>query len=357
MADAGARYRIFMKIGLGLYAAFCLVVFIWLRFSYDSIKYKVEDALTNVMGNQVTLGHISPNLLWGFTIDSMEIKGIPIAKRLTISPKPWDIFRGSLGFGFHADLVPGTTDGHMMLPFRKDKTPMNITVNMTNVDLSGFSRVFPPNLTPKGIVSGELNLTTLRNSLDKATGNLALTWKKGTLPLGMESLPFDSLVFENLDFDGRIDKGLLNLEKVDFTGEFSGTMNGNIRFSSEMKRSRLAITGELNLPEAIKKSLGPGYDSPGQATRFFLRGSIERPRFRMMNTNMRQMRTSPAPDVDTNPQALPSPFERRQAERLKQDIDIPTQPPASIDRRQPERKVPDEMQNDKEPDPEGQRNE
>ena len=77
----------------------------------------------------------------------------------------------------------------------------------------------------------------------------------------------------------------------------------------------------------------------------------------MMNTNMRQMRTSPAPDVDTNPQALPSPFERRQAERLKQDIDIPTQPPASIDRRQPERKVPDEMQNDKEPDPEGQRNE
>ena len=268
------------------------------------------------------MGHISPNLLWGFTIDSMEIKGIPIAKRLTISPKPWDIFRGRLGFGFHADLVPGTTDGHMMLPFRKDKTPMNITVNMTNVDIVRVFKGLPTErLTPKGIVSGELNLTTLRDSLDKATGNLALTWKKGTLPLGMESLPFDSLVFENLDFDGRIDKGLLNLEKVDFIGEFSGTMNGNIRFSSEMKRSRLAITGELNLPEAIKKSLGPGYDSPGQATRFVLRGSIERPRFRMMNTNMRQMPViempaGPAQDIDTVSQSLPSPFDRRQAERL-----------------------------------------
>jgi hypothetical protein len=209
-------------------------------------------------------------------------------------------------------------------------------------------------LTPKGIVSGELNLTTLRNSLDKATGTLALNWKKGALPLGMQSLPFDSLVFENLDFDGRIDKGLLNLEKVEFTGEFSGTMNGNIRFSSEMKRSRLAITGELNLPEAIKKSLGPAYDSSGQGNRFVLRGSIERPRFRMLSANMKQMPAGPSQDADTNTQSAPSPFERRQAERLKQEIELPTQAPASIDRRLPERKVPDEMQDVKEPEPEGQ---
>jgi type II secretion system protein N len=354
MVDAGPRYRILIKIGLGLYAALCLVVFIWIRFSYDSIKYKVEDALTNVIGNQVTLGHIKPNLLWGFTVERMEIKGVPVAKRLTISPKPWDIFRGSLGFGFHADLVSGMTDGHMMLPFRKDKSPMNITVNMTNVDLAAISKVFPPNLTPKGIVSGELNLTTLRNSLDKATGNLALTWKKGTLPLGMESLPFDSLIFENLDFDGRIDKGLLNLEKVDFIGEFSGTMNGSIRFSSEIKRSRLAISGELNLPESIKKSLGPEYDSSGQGTRFSLRGSIERPRFRMLSSNSRQIPSGPVQDVNTNSQPQPSPLERRQTERLKQEIASPTQPPASIDRRLPDRKVPDEMQNEKEPEPEGQ---
>jgi len=246
------------------------------------------------------------------------------------------------------------TDGHMMLPFRKDKSPMNITVNMTNVDLAAISKVFPPNLTPKGIVSGELNLTTLRNSLDKATGNLALTWKKGTLPLGMESLPFDSLIFENLDFDGRIDKGLLNLEKVDFIGEFSGTMNGSIRFSSEIKRSRLAISGELNLPESIKKSLGPEYDSSGQGTRFSLRGSIERPRFRMLSTNSRQIPSGPVQDANTNSQPQPSPLERRQTERLKQEIASPTQPPASIDRRLPDRKVPDEMQNEKEPEPEGQ---
>ena len=354
MADAAARYRLLIKIGLGLYAALCLIVFIWMRFSYDSIKYKVEDALTNVIGNQVTLGHIKPRLLWGFAIDSLEIKGVPVAKRLTISPKPWDIFRGSLGFGFHADLVSGMTDGHMMLPFRKDKTPMNMTVNMTNVDLSGFSKLFPPSLTPKGIVSGELNLKTLRNSLDKATGNLVLTWKKGTLPLGMEQLPFDSLVFENLDIDGRIDKGLLNLDKLDFTGDFSGTMRGSIRFSSEMKRSRLAITGELNLPEAIKKSLGPGYDSSGQGNRFSLRGSIERPRFRMLSTGGRQIPAIPAQGVDMSAQPQPSPLERRQTERVKEEIATPTQPPASIDRRLPERKVPDEMQDELELEPQGE---
>jgi type II secretion system protein N len=359
MADAAARYRILIKIGLCLYAFVCLVVFIWVRFPYDSVKYKLENVLTNVIGAQVTLGHIKPNLLWGFSADNMEIKGVPVARQITISPKPWDIFRGSLGFGFHADLLSGMTDGHMMLPFRKSKSPMDITVNMTNVDLSGLSKVFPPSLTPKGIVSGELNLTTLRSSLDKATGNLVLNWKKGTLPLGMESLPFDSLVFENLDFDGRIDKGLLNLEKVDFTGEFSGTMKGNIRFSNEVKRSRLAITGELNLPEAIKKSLGPLYDSSGQGNRFSLRGSIDRPRFRMLNmTPRRVMPIGPVvgqeQEANINSLPQPSPLEHRQTERLKPETTSPNQPPASIDRALPERKAPDEMQNETDMEPEGQ---
>ena len=353
MANAAARYRLLIKIGLGVYAFICLVLFIWIRFPYDSLKYKVEDTLTDVIGSQVMLGHIHPNLLWGFTIDGLEIKGVPVAKKVTITPRPWDIFWGGLGFGFHVDFVSGMTDGHIRLPFKKSKRPMNITLDMTNVDLSGFSKVFPPSMTLKGSMSGELNLTTPRDSLDKATGNLALTWKKGTLPLGMEMLPFDALVFDNLELDGKIDNGLLSLEKAEFTGEFSGAMNGNIRFSSSMKRSRLAITGELTLPESMKKALGPEYDSSGQGNRFSLRGSIERPRFRMAGAPGRRMPAVPVQDVGANSQVQQSP-ERHQPERAKQEAAAPGQGPVSIDRRSPDRSVPDDTQGDKAIEPEGQ---
>ena len=342
-----------MKIGLGVYAFICLVLFIWMRFSYDSLKYKVEDTLTDVIGSQVILGHIHPNMLWGFTIDGLEIKGVPVAKRVTITPRPWDIFWGGLGFGFHVDFVSGMTDGHIRLPYGKSKRPMNITLDMMNVDLSRFSKVFPPDLTLKGSMSGELNLTTTRDSLDKATGNLNISWKKGTLPLGMEMLPFDALVFDNLELDGKIDNGLLSLEKAEFTGEFSGTMNGNIRFSSNIKRSRLAITGELSLPEPMKKALGPGYESSGQGNRFSLRGNIERPRFRMMGVPRRMMPAAPAQEVSANAQ-IQQPVERRAPERARQEAAMPGQGPVSPDRRPPDRPVPDDTQGDKAIEPEGQ---
>jgi len=364
MVDAASRYRMLVRTGLGFYAIVCLALFVWLRFSFDSVKYKFEDSLTRILGSQVILGHISPTILGGLSIDGMEISGEKVVKKLSVSPKPWNVFRGSMGIGFHAELAGGNTDGRIIFPFRKSKTPMNITINMSNVDLAGFSKVFPPALSPKGVITGELNLTTMRNSLDKATGNLSLSWKKGTLPLGMVTLPFDALVFDNLDFDGKIDKGLLNIEKADFTGEFSGSMNGNIRFSKEIKRSRLAVMGELNLPEPMKKALGPEYGSPGQGNRFSLRGSIERPRFRMLGANMRSFSsvpaaspgTAPAPETTPagQPQVLPPPIARQGTDRVRQDSAAPAQPTSAMDRHQQDKSAADDMQDMKDPDQEVQ---
>ncbi|HVN72361.1 MAG TPA: type II secretion system protein GspN [Desulfomonilia bacterium] len=355
MADGAARYRRIVRIALGLYAFVCLVVFIWMRFSYDSLKYKIEDVLGNALGGQVTLGHIHPNLLWGFTVDGMQIKGAQVAKKLTISPRPWDFFRGSLGFAFHADLVSGTTEGHMSLPFQKDKKPVSFILDMASVDLSTLSKVFPPSMSPKGSITGELKLSTPRHSLDKAAGNLTLNWKKGTLPLGMASLPFDALVFDNLDLDGRIDNGLLTIEKAEFTGEFSGSMNGSVRFSNDFKRSRLAVTGELNLPEPMKKALGPEYDSGGQGSRFSLRGSIERPRFHMLSTSARRMPiAAPVQDMGA-PAQVPQAVDRRPVERQRQEMAAPAPAPTAVDRRAPDKPAaPDESQVDKTTEPEGQ---
>jgi hypothetical protein len=160
----------------------------------------------------------------------------------------------------------------------------------------------------------------------------------------MASLPFDALIFENMELDGRIDKGLLSLEKADFSGEFSGSMRGNVRFMNEIKRSRLAITGELNLPDSVKKSLGPLYDSSGQANRFSLRGSIERPRFRMMGIGVPRM--PPGASQEVGAAGLPQQALDRRAQ-ARQEAISGAQAPAASERRLPEKDVPDDMAEDK----------
>lgn len=324
MADVRKVSSLWIKIGLGLYACICLVLFIWMRFPYDSLKYRIEDAMTGVLGGPVVLGHIEPSLLWGFRIDGLQIKGNQVASKLTISPKPWEILRGSLGFGYHAVLAAGEVDGKMRLPFKKSKRPMELTLDMANVDLNGMSKIFPQTMRPQGIISGDLSIMTARESFDKATGSLTLSWKKGSLPLGMPSLPFDALTFENLDLDGTIDKGLLNLEKVEFTGDYSGTMTGSMRLSRDIKKSRLNITGEVTLPEAMRKALGSDAMTSGQGTRFTLRGSVEKPRFRMLGSYAGRMARRPASVSDPS-REMPAQTSRRVPERIRREVTPPSQ--------------------------------
>lgn len=294
MADVRRGSSLWIRVGLGVYACVCLVLFIWMRFPYDSVKLRIEDALTRVLGAPVVLGHIEPTLLAGFRINGIEIKGSRIAGEVTVNPRPWEVFRGGLGFTYHAVLAAGTADGRMRLPFRKSKRPMELTIDMENVDLSGMSTILPPAMKLQGVVSGEISLTTPRESFDKATGGLTLSWKKGSLPLGMPSLPFDALTFDTLDLEGSIDKGLLDLEKAEFTGDYSGSMTGSIRLSRDVKRSRLNITGEVTLPEAMRKALGSDSMPPGQGSRFTLRGSLEKPRFRLLGSNADRAARRPA---------------------------------------------------------------
>ncbi|HOS96141.1 MAG TPA: type II secretion system protein GspN [Deltaproteobacteria bacterium] len=335
MADARRRAGLWTNIGLGLYACVCLIVFLWVRFPYDSLKFRIEDALTRGVRAPVSLGHIRPNLLWGFRVDGVEVKGARVAERLTISPRPWDLVRGRLGFGFHADMGSGKTDGRMRIPFKQSREPMELSMDMAQVDLAAFSPLLPEKTRPTGVVTGQLNLFSSREALDKTVGSLTLSWKKGSLPLNMDTLPFDALTFDNLDLDGRIEKGLLNLEKVEFTGEFSGTMMGSVRLSPEFKRSRLNITGEITLPEAMRKNLEFPVDPSGQPARFSLRGSVENPRFRMLSAaGIRPPRRQAAAQ-----QALPGPAampaERAAPERTRQVAAPPEPEPADQSVREP----------------------
>jgi hypothetical protein len=231
---------------------------------------------------------------------------------------------GTLGLGFNAAMPSsGEGEGFLMVPSRKSRKPMEISLSVANMDMSGLAVLFPPSVKPKGSVSGEFSLVTSRDSLDNAAGALTLTWKKGTIPLNLDTVPLDALTFETLDVDVRIEKGILSIAKADFAGEMSGSMRGSVRLSNALKRSRLNITGELTLPESMRGALGAGGETLGQPTRFSLRGSLDLPRFRMMTPSSRPM-PAPVRPVQQNT-LMPPDAIRQQQETLRQPEPLRTQ--------------------------------
>jgi type II secretion system protein N len=306
MAEKNAKHPLWLKIGFGFIAFILFLWFSHMLFPYDMLKAEVGEGLSQSLGMDVTFGHVSPAFLWGFTVDGIEVKGVKIAGKVKISPNLFDLITGITGFNFKMDFISsGQGEGFLRLPPQKSKRLMEISLSLTDVDMSGLSVFFPTTAKPNGKVNGELSIITPRESFDTAVGSFSFTWNKGTMPLKFEELPFDALTFETLVLDANIDKGVLSIRKANLTGAMSGNLQGNIGLSSDIKDSRMNLTGELNLPPAMKNSLGPGLVS-SQGLRFSLRGNLDMPKLHVITSlagNMPvTMRTMPVPQNMTPPQ-------------------------------------------------------
>jgi len=323
MARTRADHPLWLKIGFGLYACLCLVLFVYQRFPYDRLKASVEEDLTRAIGAPVSLGHIRPGILWGFIVEGLDVKGTRVARELSVFPNPVSLLSGRLGLSFSAAMAStGEGEGYARLPSATSRKPLEVSLSVTNMDMSSLAVLFPPTAKPKGSVTGEFSLITPRDSFGQATGSVTLTWKKGTLPLNIDALPLDAITFETLDFEARIDKGVLSVRKADFAGEMSGSMRGNIRFFNEINRSRMNLTGELTLPESMKSTLGAGADTSGRATRFSLRGSLDMPRFRVMTPLGSRISSLVRP-------VLPAPAAQQQTPAVPQQTPAAQQAPAA----------------------------
>lgn len=293
--------------GLIAYALLCLVVFTWLRFPYDALRPRMEKAIASSSGINIVLGHIRPSLTGGFVVDGVKVKDAVVIRRLGISPYPWEALMGVWGVGFSADLPSGFMKGKARIPFRKGHRPLEIDLEVKDMNLDGVAGAFPPASRPSGVVNAQIRLAAPGGAFEKSVGAVTISWRKGSLPVNLPSLPFNSLVFETLDLEGNVEGGMLNLQRGEFTGEFSGTFTGIVRLGRDLGQSRLNLTGELTLPEGVRAALGPAAPSPGQPAKFTLRGNLAKPRFRLIGAGMR--RPANGTDISARRSAL---LERRQ---------------------------------------------
>jgi type II secretion system protein N len=276
-------YSFWAKVGFVLYVIICLIIFIYMQFPYDTLKTRLEQTLSTALGKEVTLGHIHSQIPFGFAAQGLDINAVPVATNLIFHPHLTSLLSGTFGVDLSAQLISGSVKGFVKTPMKSAGNSVEIFLDADNVDSAAFTKLLPANLQPRGIIAGHAEFKGPPDSIDKAQGMVSLVWKEGSIPLAISSVPLDALAFTSLEVDAKIDKGMLTIERAELNGDISGTIKGAIRVRNQLERSRLNLTGEIMLPEGMKSLFGTQGNDASQGLKFSLRGTIDRPRFRVLS--------------------------------------------------------------------------
>lgn len=283
MADEKRISPGLIKTGVAVYLFLCLVLFASMRFPYDTFRGRLEGAISSMVGQPVALGHIRSSFPFGFTVEGMSINKSPFARELKLDPSLIALLAGRLNLDVEALFSSGRIEGSIHTPFGDKGGALSISARMDNLDSQAFRPLFSPGIDPRGFVSGTIELSGPGSSIRELGGKANIVWKEGYVPLPVSLLPIDGLQFKVLQIDSVMEKGLLTLEKVELAGDISGTVKGSVRIMEPLSRSRLNLSGEIGLPQDMALLLGSPASSPSERVRFSLRGTMDRPRFRLLS--------------------------------------------------------------------------
>ncbi|MGI6387815.1 MAG: type II secretion system protein GspN [Desulfomonilia bacterium] len=287
MADEKTFSPRLAKAGIGLYLLFCLMLFILVRFPYDTFRGRLEETMSSLVGRPVTLGYISSSLPFGLKVEEMSIDENPFAKELKIRPGLISLLSGSLDLSVEAFFPSGSLSGSVRTPLDAMGESLSVTARMDNLDSQALQHLFPSGVCPRGIITGTIDISRPNASPREMEGRADIIWKDGYLPIVHSPLnlplPLDGIQFTTLKLESAMEKGLITLEGLELAGDISGSVKGSIRIMEPLSRSRLNLSGEVSLPPDLALLLGAQAGSSTGGMRFSLRGTLDRPRFRLLN--------------------------------------------------------------------------
>jgi type II secretion system protein N len=270
-----------------LYLLFCLVLFVLVRFPYDTFRGRLEGAMSSLAGRPVALGHISSSLPFGLKIEGVSIDENPFARELKIRPGLISLLSGRLDLNMAALFPSGSLAGSVRTPLDAAFESLRVSARMDDLDSQVFQSLFPSGTGLRGPITGTFELSRPNASFREMEGRADIVWKDGYLPIPHSHLslplPVDGIQFTMLEVESVMEKGLVTLERVELAGDISGTVTGSVRIMEPLSRSRLNLTGEIGLPPDLALLLGSQAGSSTERVRFSLRGTLDRPRFRILN--------------------------------------------------------------------------
>lgn len=281
MAEVKRGSPLLEKTGITILFIICLTVFTYTRFPFDVFRGRLENTISSMIGRQVVLGHVHSRLLFGFRVDSMSINNVVIAKDLILKPHFISLLTGRVGMDVKALFPSGSLACSFDKPYGSTKRPVYAKVKMDNFDSALIHTLLATDFQPKGLISGSIDLMGPNTLLSEMSGKSNIVWNDGYFPLPGSQLPMDGLTFKVMEMNSRIEKGLLTLEKLELKGDMSGAMSGSIRMMDPFANSRLNLTGTMNLSPGSAPAMDAGLQ---QGIKFSLRGTLDRPRFRILGS-------------------------------------------------------------------------
>lgn len=269
------------KAAIAAYGVACLLLFVLVRFPYENFRGYLEQAMSARSGRPVELGPIKFHFPLGIKVDGVSVGGTKCMNQLIMRPHVFSLATGQFGMDIKALFPAGSLACSFDKPMGSLGSSVSAKVRMDGFDSSLIHTLFGTNIQPKGIITGTIELSGPDQSLKAMGGSANLVWTGGFIPLSDSQLPLDGLKFSTMVMDSHIERGMLTLDKMEMKGDMSGTMKGSVWMMDPPGRSRLNLTGELMLAQALSAA---AVGSPQGLMKFSLRGSLDRPRFRILGS-------------------------------------------------------------------------
>lgn len=252
-----------------IFAIFCLAVFSFLLFPFDSIKTRLAREVENSLGGNygISIGHLSPSLLGGGVLEDVEIRprGSDSVQPLKISKARikvavFSLFSGTVDVDFDLKAGQGRSKGAFV--WKKSGMNLNMTLEKFDLALAGFMAQ-KAGIPLSGLVNGAVQMDLYREDPLRNTGKITLDipdLRMGEIKLGEGAFNIPPLQLAKAGgspskIDILIDKGNIEVRKISFFGgDLELEADGKVYGARKADNYRFNLKGSFRVvPELTDK--------------------------------------------------------------------------------------------------------
>ena len=250
-------------IGYILYGILITAVFLYCCFPSDRVRDYIGSVVpANNPGISLSIDSAKPGFPPGvrFTNPVINFKDKPgstlEADVLTARPAPGSLLLGRLVLLLNADIYEGNMQARVGFADRfSTGDPIKLNVKLDNINIGKCSYLKAVSgRRLDGMLKGSGTYNGKYEGWIDSAGNAEFTLLDGRIQLLKNMFGFDSLVFDRIEANIILKNRILKMNKINLAGkQLSGSFSGKIFLDKNIRQSRLAMKGKVEIPALNQK--------------------------------------------------------------------------------------------------------
>jgi len=245
-------------ISYTLYSIFITIVFLYYLFPSELVRnYIVSTVTNNNPGVNLSTGDVKicfppaircENLSISFNDKTDSALKADVVK---VRPAITNLLAGRFFLLLNANVYEGKVEASISFENRMSmEGPMEVIVGLNNINIgkcSYFRNV--SNRQIDGRLKGFLRFNGKCEKIINSTGNAEFILVDSSIKLLKNMFGLDILNFDRIEISMRLKNRILKMNEINFAGkQVSGTLRGNIFLHRNIRQSRLALKGNIEIP-------------------------------------------------------------------------------------------------------------